>query len=523
MILDQFGRQIDETLLKRPTGERISAATIRDQYSSYPSDGLTPRRLAAILKEADSGSMTRQAELFGEMESKDAHLASCLQTRKLAIQGLGWEIQPADESPAAKETADYCKSVIEKISDFDIAILNMLDAIGKGYSLLEILWDFSTGATRILELNWIHPKHVTFWDSYIPRLVVESNYRGVEIEPFRFVYHRYQARSGYDTSAGLLRICAWMYLFKNYAIKDWVAFAEVYGQPLRLGKYDPSATADDKQALLDAVVSIGSDAAGIISKNTEIEFVEAIRQSTQNIYQALADFCDAQISKAILGQTLTSDAGQGGSGSYALGKIHGEVRQDIKAADCRALSKTIVQQILRPIVIFQFGPEAPVPRHKFNFEPPEDYKLAADTYKILADMGFDLSQEHVSERFKIPKRKPGETPLARPAVVSPFGASARASATEGDGAPSIAAKATIKNDASEMLDELSRQSIERAPAAMEPLLGPIKKLLDESKSLEEFQDKLIVAAKDLDVSALGALMQKSLMLAHLSGRFSARR
>ncbi|MGO9020373.1 MAG: DUF935 family protein [Syntrophobacteraceae bacterium] len=30
-----------------------------------------------------------------------------------------------------------------------------------------------------------------------------------------------------------------MYPFKNYAMKNWISFAEVYGMSLRVGKYEP--------------------------------------------------------------------------------------------------------------------------------------------------------------------------------------------------------------------------------------------------------------------------------------------
>jgi phage gp29-like protein len=46
-----------------------------------------------------------------------------------------------------------------------------------------------------------------------------------------------------------------MYLFKNYAVKDWVAFAEVFGMPLRIGKYEPGATKADREALIQAETS----------------------------------------------------------------------------------------------------------------------------------------------------------------------------------------------------------------------------------------------------------------------------
>ena len=59
---------------------------------------------------------------------------------------------------------------------------------------------------------------------------------------------------------------------KNYDLKDWVSFAEIYGLPLRLGKYAPGASDSDKAALMRALIQIGSDAAGIIPAGMEVIF-----------------------------------------------------------------------------------------------------------------------------------------------------------------------------------------------------------------------------------------------------------
>ena len=81
-LLDQYGKEIK---YNRPIVEEIAVQSIRDRYSTYPSFGLTPEKLAMILREADQGDVFRQAELFEEMEEKDCHLASVLATRKLAV------------------------------------------------------------------------------------------------------------------------------------------------------------------------------------------------------------------------------------------------------------------------------------------------------------------------------------------------------------------------------------------------------------------------------------------------------
>ena len=62
------------TPLCRPKVEEIAVAQVTDKYSEYPSNGLTPVKLAEIFREADSGDVLRQMELFEELEEKDLSL-----------------------------------------------------------------------------------------------------------------------------------------------------------------------------------------------------------------------------------------------------------------------------------------------------------------------------------------------------------------------------------------------------------------------------------------------------------------
>jgi len=518
MLYDQFGRGIQVRDTRRPETREIAIAEIRDRWNDYPSSGLTPQRLAAILREADQGDMRRQAELFEEMEEKDAHLASQFQVRKLAVQGLGWEILPAAEDARAKQIAEACREQINGLVNFDEHVLDLLDALPKGYSTLEILWDTSAGQAAIRDLRWVHSKKITYWESLTPRiLTVEEQVRGIDPPPFKFVFHRYKARSGHDTRSGLMRVCAWMYLFKNYSIKDWVAFAEVYGMPLRVGRYEPGASKADKESLVAAIRSLGSDAAGIISKSTEIEFVEAQKSggtSGRNIYESLAGFCDAQMSKAILGQTLTSEAGgTTGQGSYALGQVHNDVRQDLTEADSRALAKTITHQLLRPFVGFNFGWDAAVPAFRFLFEPPEDLKAAAETYKILSEIGFDMSQEHVSERFKIPVRKEGETPLSAPTKKQspvPVPAKLLAKIAGGGGDPG-----------QRFVDDLAEVLLSRDDAT-DPLLGQIVSIVQNADSYEDMLETLYAKYASLDSAKFETVLNQAMFAANLWGYLRAR-
>jgi phage gp29-like protein len=401
-LKDYFGRMFKPSA--GPVARELPAVSLVDRWSSYPSSGLTPARLAAIFREADQGEVSRQVELFEEMEEKDAHLASLLQTRKQTVLSLDYEILPYSKTPEDERIAGVVGDVVYRLPDLEGALLDLLDAIGKGFALCEIIWEVSGGQAVAKWLRWIPQKKVTFVEDLRPRLLTaDGPWQGVEPPPWKLLYHRYKARSGYDTRAGVLRVVSYMYLLKNYALKDWAAFNEIFGMPLRLGKYDAAASPGDREALIQAIRNLGSDAAGVISKNTEIEFVEATSRlsGSANPYQGLAEFCNREMSKAILGQTLSSDTA-GATGTYAAARVHAQVRRDLVEADAQALAQTLREQLLRPLVGFNFGWDRPVPWFRFRYEEEEDLKTLSEVYRNLAQMGFPLSQEHVAERFGIP-------------------------------------------------------------------------------------------------------------------------
>ena len=149
---------------KAPETREIAAASIRDRWSGYPSSGLTPRRLATILREADTGDPLRQMELFSEMEEKDAHLYSCLQTRKLSVSGLDWDVIRKGTGNGGQEVTGFIKEALGGIDNFEEALLDLLDAVGKGYSISEIMWTFRDGSVVPSALKKRQQKRFTFME-----------------------------------------------------------------------------------------------------------------------------------------------------------------------------------------------------------------------------------------------------------------------------------------------------------------------------------------------------------------------
>ncbi len=495
----------------RPVTALLAAGDVNDKFSEYPSEGLTPQRLARIFKEADGGDVRAQMELFEEMEEKDTHLFSQLQTRKLAVTGLDWEVQPLSGSDRDKEIAEWIDGQLKGLEDFDALLIDMLDAIGKGVSMMELSWDVDGELQDVVtDIQYVHPKRLV-WDPLTDEMLVctKEYPAGMSLPENKFVIHRYKAKSGHASRAGVLRVVAWMYLFKNYDLKDWVSFCEVFGMPLRLGKYDASASEDDKKKLMEAVFRLGTDAAGIVPSSTMIEFIESQKTTSVEIYERLARYCDEQISKAVLGQTLTADSG---GGSYAQSKTHDEVRHDLTVADAKALAATIRRDIIRPLVEFNFGTDVGVPLFAFDCKEAEDQKELAEVYRTLAcDMGLEIPKSHVYKKFNIPKPEEGESVLG----TSPDA-----------GTPEGAEVLDLKEGGTEqrLVDEVAMLASQQADAVFGEMMKPVLAMLDRYSDLEAFRQDLKDGHtleglyREMDVSGLEDLVRQGLYICGLVGR-----
>jgi phage gp29-like protein len=536
MLYDMLGREIPKSI-KTPDERQITSVELRDRYGDYPSRRLTPQKLSAIFTEADQGSVGRQAELFEEMLEKDLHLFSVMSTRISAVSKLDWEILPSGDDARARETADFVREAIEGLDDFEDNLKDILDAIGKGFAALEILWELQGGSHLPVKLQWAEQKKFNWINALYPRVRTPANqWPGEELAPWKWVFHVHKTASGWAPRQGLLRRCAWWYIFRNYAVKDWVAFAEIFGQPLRVGKYDVSASETDKETLLRAVRELGSDAAAIISKATDIEFVEAqARTSGKSIYESLMDYGAAEMSKGVLGHSAAADSTPGKLGNEQQAT---SVRRDIAEDDAEQIMKTLRRDLVRPIVIFKFGPDTPLPWFKLKYEPEEDKKAEADLYSVHLHNGFPVSIESYAAKFNLPVPKDGEV-LLNPS--SPGNAGFQPGQAANDGATVLANRETPPapplgkgrkwadcgcvfvgkdgNPAPDPVDMLAGNLL--AHTNMAEQIDPVKKLMAECATLEEFRDRLLEAYAGMATVQLGNLMAQATAVAELYGRYSA--
>jgi phage gp29-like protein len=204
-----------------------------------------------------------------------------------------------------------------------------------------------------------------------------------------------------------------VYLAKNLSLKDWLIFAEVFGMPIRIARYEPSASAEEKRELLTMLGSLGTNAAGIFSRAVELQVLETGRGTSGPPHERLIEFLNREMSKAWLGQTLTTDI-SGQRGALAATEVHDQVRQDILADDIRKEARTLRRDLLRPMTRMQFGPDAPVPH--FRRRPPRSrqaHELAELLDTAVNRLGLEVPAAWVHEALGVPPAGEGTVAIAR--------------------------------------------------------------------------------------------------------------
>jgi len=523
MLVDQFGRPLQRVpnaqLLQRQAVATIGS--VRQIEAGHPADGLDPRRLTRILREAETGDATAYLELAEQMEEKDLHYSAVLGVRKRAIRSLTLQVDPGGKDAASNKAADMVRDVLNS-SAIRTTLIDVMDAIGKGYSVSELIWqrDGESGL-KVAGLESVDPRWFEFDRSNGTYLYLRDNAGPQPLRAYCYVIHLAKTKSGLPIRGGLARLSAWAYMFKNFTLKDWAIFCEAYGHPLRLGKYDTSASVEDRRTLLRAVRQIGVDMAAIIPKSMEIDIVTAARSGAEKLYEGKARFWDEQISKGVLGQVATTDAISGG---HAVGKIHEEVRSDIRDADAEQLAATLERDIAAAMVRVNFPPESGVQVPKVSFVSPEraDPKLMLELLEKGPKAGLRIAVRQVRKVFALEEPEEGEEVLEPPAPPEPPSHLPAAVAPPSPDQPEQIAASRMPGKSRDSIDQLIDELISGGgmQKAMEGEIGGLLEALARARDMNDVQD-ILDAFRGAAPGPVFDLLSRSTFAARLAGETGA--
>lgn len=508
-ILGPDGNPVDTSLLSKEVATPTLIG-VRAVHHERVATGLTPERLAYVLHQAALGSARDYLTLAEEMEERYLHYASQVQTRRLAIEG----VEPSVAAPNGVPTkiVDFVHELVEDPNFHDMLGV-LTDGIAKGYAVAEPIWEYERKALRPVAYKWRDQRFFQFdpVSQTELRLAVDGSSEGEPLAKPTFIVHAPRSKAGIPIRRGFARAAAWAFMLQSFALKDWSAFAEIYGIPLRLGRYHAGASEGDKKALLQAVRSIASDAAAIIPQGMELEFIETKGQRGEAVFGSLLDYLDKGVSKLVVGQTMTSDNGA----SMAQAKVHNEVRLDIQRADGVQLSNTVTRDIVEWAVAMNFGPQDVYPRVVLPVAEPEDTKAMADGVAKLVPLGLRVKQSEIRGKFGLSEPSDTDellTPQRQTSTQHEIVAAndpkkaARLSAGDcrcpscgGTRTASLAAEPIAEADE---LDELVADAMADWEVLVDPLLAPLREAVARASSFDELLAMMPELAAEVDGSKL---------------------
>lgn len=273
----------------------------------------------------------------------------------------------------------------------------------KGRDLITLLMESKLWGTSGVEFiigdelnfNEVPRKHIKPEKGIISKSqygVSEDNGFTYEDMPFVWVV-------GKKNDLGLLLACSMYAIYKRGTFGDYAQYVEIFGQPVRIMKYDAYDT-KTKQELKTLLTDSGSSLAMMIPKQAEFEMLDGKTSNGDGKLQiGLKDACNEEMAIAILGNTETTSSSK--SSGYAQSKEHGEQQDELTVSDLifieNLLNSKKFKQILKS---YGFDVDG-----KFEFEL--DLNLTKLKLRIEIDMVVStkvpIGDDYWYETYRIPK------------------------------------------------------------------------------------------------------------------------
>lgn len=246
----------------------------------------------------------------------DNHLAGAVENRILRVVNKQLIIKDKAGNPDPERTT-YVQT-----RWFKHLLRRAMESKFYGYSLVYLPY---AGSGSINEVADIPRENVIPEKRLLVKNGLNPNGESMRIDdyPYHLIYIQLQ-----PTAFGLLEQVVPLTIFKRHSWAAWDEFEQVFGVPIRIARtmIDTEKHRDDLQNWLE---NMGQLSYGIFDKRVDLEIKENNRSDAFQVFSQKITLINKEISKAILGQTMTMDDG----GSYSQANVHLDILNEITNAD----------------------------------------------------------------------------------------------------------------------------------------------------------------------------------------------
>ncbi|MFA5161163.1 MAG: DUF935 family protein [Elusimicrobiales bacterium] len=419
----------------------------------------------------------------------DAHVGGCVESRKSGVLSLDWAV---NRGKAANPAAELVQDAFSRL-DMRRVISELLDAPLFGYNISEIIWDSSSGRALPADVRQKPPEWFCFGEQADLRFKsIDDPVRGEPLPPRKFLktVHNGGWRNPYGFP--VLSKVFWPATFKKGGLKFWALFCEKYGMPHIVAKVPRGKVSEESGELLATLEQMVQDAIAVIPDDASVEIQHYDGTGSSEIYERFLNYCKAEISIGLLGQTLTTEVGD--KGSYAAAQTHMAVRKDIVDTD-KNLVESALNQLAQWIVDLNMpGAEAP----KLGLYAQEDVDVQlAQRDETLTRQGVRFKKSYYQREYGL---QDADFDIAEPQSggLTPFAGKAAAPP-----APDAADELAAALDPAELQKQAGG------------LLKPVFDLVAQSASHDELLEKLAGIYPDMSTAALEDKLTHVIFIADL--------
>lgn len=380
---------------------RAAKSRAAKQWSRKSFAGITPDRLAGILREAERGQLESWADLVSFMLRTDLHLASVYETRLFAVTSADLDVQPGRAKPGEEQQAELAAELfreeLERDRELESVLHGLIHAEGVGYAVAQHDWKRVTrsdgtpivsSTPTIIEVRDIEfapdwSAVVRSWDpGGTPRWIPTTD------EPARWITH-IPRKLDTPNLSGDLMACAWMWIFKRWAQIYRQTALERFSAPFVYGTVPTNATRQVREELLEGLENLASDQVAVFEASTSVALLESAKSPVDVVDAALKSMSD-EMTKRLLGATDFVDAS---GGSFARADVQmrvGALPRFMTIA--KRVSGTLERDWAAPFLGFNRqlfgGIVPPLPTVSFKFlqdESAEVDQLAVDAGAVTID------------------------------------------------------------------------------------------------------------------------------------------
>jgi len=302
-------------------------------------------KISAIVTAAESsGDMTRLFALYRDMLI-DGHVFSEFSKRKAPVAGDEWTVSISDEwldesneKLIAGDLERYFKT-----KDFYDAVAHLLNATLYPVAVLEKVFEPASYGFRVQRLIPVPYALVDFRKGNLQIRTVDGEGKPTDetYEPDETNYMIFRAHNMPipDRWGGPMRgVLAWWW-FRVWSRQWWHENSERWNSNFFKGKYsDPAG----KQELIESMSFMKRLGGVVIHKNTELEIINGLSSGSVEGFKMAINVCNDEISRLIIGQTLSSTASPTGIGSGAS-DLQGDIKNEIHCSDEAMILMTLTE------------------------------------------------------------------------------------------------------------------------------------------------------------------------------------